>query len=109
MVTTNPTSQSIASGQMVTFTAAASGNPTPTVQWQISTNGGSSFSNISGATSTTYSFTTSTSQNGDQYQAVFTNAQGTATTTAAILTVTPWSLPWSQPIRPVRALPPARW
>jgi large repetitive protein len=88
VVTTNPTSASIPSGQTVTFTAAATGNPTPTVQWQLSTNGGSSFTNISGATSTTYSFTTSIGENGYEYRAVFTNSQNTATTTAATLTVT---------------------
>src|SRR3989475_4716187 len=59
---------------------------TPTVQWQVSTSGGA-FSNVSGATSTTLSFTTASSQNGNQYQAVFTNSAGSATTTAATLTV----------------------
>src|ERR1019366_3435858 len=88
VVTTNPTSQSIAAGSSVSFTAAASGIPTPTVQWQISTNGGATFTNIGGATSTTLSFVVSVGQNGNQYQAVFTNTVGTATTTAATLTVT---------------------
>jgi hypothetical protein len=87
VVTTNPTSQSFATGSTVTFTAAASGNPTPTVQWQVSTNGGSTFTNISGATSTTYSFTAAPSQTGYEYRAVFTNSQGSATTSAATLTV----------------------
>ncbi len=36
VVTTNPTSQSVTAGTSVNFTAAASGNPTPTVQWQLS-------------------------------------------------------------------------
>jgi hypothetical protein len=35
-------------GQTATFTVAASGNPAPTVQWQVSTNGGSTWSDISG-------------------------------------------------------------
>ena len=56
-VTTNPTSQTVAAGSNVTFTAAATANPTATVQWEVSSNGGSTFSNISGATSTSYSFT----------------------------------------------------
>ena len=46
------------------------------------------FTSISGATATTYSFTTTAGQNGYEYEAVFTNAVGTATTTAATLTVT---------------------
>jgi autotransporter passenger strand-loop-strand repeat protein len=85
-ITTNPSSQTAAVGSTVTFTAAASGNPTPTVQWQVSTGG--AFTNIAGATSTTLSVTVAASQNGAQFQAVFTNASGTATTTAATLTVT---------------------
>jgi hypothetical protein len=85
VVTTNPVSQTATSGT-VTFTAAASGSPTPNVQWQVSTNGGASFSNISGATSTSLNVTVSASVNGNQYRAVFTNTCGTATTTPAILT-----------------------
>jgi hypothetical protein len=85
-VTLNPVSKVITGGS-VTFTAAASGNPTPTVQWQVSTNGGASFTNIPGATSTTYTFTPTPSQSGDQFRAVFTNHCSTATTTAATLTI----------------------
>ena len=85
-ITTQPGNQTVTAGQTATFTAAATGSPTPTVQWQVSTSGGA-FSNVSGATSTTLSFTTASSQNGNQYQAVFTNSAGSATTTAATLTV----------------------
>src|SRR5258708_38028892 len=53
----------------------------------MSTAGSGTFSNVSGATSTTLSFTTALSQNGNQDRAVFTNSAGTATTTAATLTV----------------------
>jgi len=88
-ITTQPTNQTVTAGQTATFTAAATGSPTPTVQWQVSTDGGVTFNNVSGATSTTLSFTTASSQNGYQYRAVFTNAAGTATTTAATLTVNP--------------------
>ena len=81
-------SQTVTAGQSVTFTAAASGNPGASVQWQVSTDGGSTFTNISGATSTTYKVATTTkSQNGYLYRAVFTNSLGSADTTAAILTV----------------------
>ena len=88
VVTTQPASQAVPAGQTATFTAAASGNPTPTVQWQVSTDSGSTFSDITGATSTTLTLSnTTTAQNGDEYQAVFTNSVGTATTNAATLTV----------------------
>ena len=75
-------------GQGTTFTAAAIGNPAPTVQWQVSTDGGNTYTNISGATSTTLTLTnTSRSQSGYKYRAVFTNSICTMTTIVAILTV----------------------
>jgi hypothetical protein len=85
VVTTNPVSQSIAAST-VTFSAAASGRPTPTVQWQVSTNGGATFANISGAISTTLAFSPTPSQSGSEFRAVFTNGCSTATTSAATLT-----------------------
>src|SRR2546425_1315300 len=88
-ITTQPGNQTVTAGQTATFTAVATGSPTPTVQWQVSTDGGATFNNVSGATSTstTLSFTTASSQNGYQYRAVFTNSAGMATTVAATLTV----------------------
>jgi hypothetical protein len=86
-ITMSPTGQTVAAGNKVTFTAAGSGDPSPTVQWQVSTNGGGTFTNISGATATTYSFTTTASQDQNQYRAVFSNSQGSAISSAATLTV----------------------
>jgi hypothetical protein len=86
-VTTNPTSITVTAGSAATFTAAVSGIPTPTVKWQVSTNGGTGWSDIAGATSTTYSLTATAADNGTLYQAVFTNTYGTSTTTSATLTV----------------------
>src|SRR5882672_9529001 len=92
-ITTQPGNQTVAAGQTATFTVAATGSPTPTVQWQVSADSGVTFSNISAATSTTLSFATAMAQNGSQYRAVFTNSAGTATTTAAALTVNSPTLP----------------
>jgi CSLREA domain-containing protein len=86
-VNTNPTDQTVCDGGSVTFTASANGVPSPTVQWQVSTDGGGSFTNIPGATTTTLTFTATAAENGNQYRAVFTNTGGSATTTAATLTV----------------------
>jgi hypothetical protein len=85
MVTLNPVSQ-ISTGGSVVFTAAASGTPTPTVQWQVSTDG-VTFTNIPGATTATLTITPTPSQSGSQYRAVFANPCGTATTSAAVLTI----------------------
>jgi len=87
-IMTQPANQTVNAGGTASFSAAASGNPTPTVQWQVSTDNGANFTDIAGATSTTYSFTAQASQNGHQYRAVFTNAASTATSNAATLTVT---------------------
>jgi hypothetical protein len=54
----------------------------------VSTDGGATFTNIAGATSATLTLTAVTkSQSGYRYRAVFTNVLGSATTTAAVLTV----------------------
>lgn len=86
-ITTNPSSQTVNAGSTVSFTAAASGVPAPTVQWQVSTDGGATFTDVTAATSTAYTFTASAGQNGNQYQAVFTNSAGIAITTQGTLTV----------------------
>jgi hypothetical protein len=85
-VTTQPADLSVFAGETATFTAAVSGSPAA-AQWQVSTDNGATFTDIEGATSASYSFTASLSQNGYEYQAVFTNAAGHATTRAATLTV----------------------
>jgi cyclophilin family peptidyl-prolyl cis-trans isomerase len=86
-ISTQPAAASVNAGGTATFTAAAGGTPSPTVQWEVSTNGGSTFTAISGATSTTYSFTPTAADNENEYEAVFTNSAGTATTSAALLKV----------------------
>jgi hypothetical protein len=82
-----------------TFTATATpaaGTPTPTAQWQISTNGGATYTDIPGATSTSYTLAYATRSDGNnRYRAVFTNTAGTVTTAAATLTVVP--LPTAPP------------
>jgi hypothetical protein len=87
-ILTQPISQTLKAGQTVSLRAAAGGIPAPTVQWQVSTNGGVSFSDIAGANSPTLVLVpTLVSQTGSQYRAVFTNAAGTAASNAASLTV----------------------
>jgi Immunoglobulin I-set domain len=89
-VTTNPLAKTVTAGEGATFTAEASGVPAPTVQWQVSTNGGSTFEAVPGATSDTLTIpSTSTTESGNKYEAVFTNSQGSATSEPATLTVNP--------------------
>lgn len=86
-VTSSPSSLTVTSGQSASFSAAATGSPAPTVQWQVSTDGGTTFTDLPGATSTTLTLTATMSQNGNLYHAVFTNASGSVTSGAATLTV----------------------
>ena len=93
-ITTQPTDQTVAAGQTATFFAAAAGAPTPTVQWQGSTNGGTTWTTVTntapydGATTTTLRvISVTTAVNGFQYRAVFTTGAGSATTNPATLTV----------------------
>jgi hypothetical protein len=85
-ITTQPSNQTVNEGQTASFSASASGSPTPTVQWQVSPNG-TTWTNIAGATANTYSFAAHSMDNGKHYRAVFTNAAGSVITHPATLTV----------------------
>ena len=72
-VTTQPANATVTAGASATFTAAASGSPAPTVQWQVSTNGGASFGNDTadaGATTGTLTVAATTrARSGYEYRA----------------------------------------
>ena len=87
LVTTQPANRKAFDGFSASFSADASGSPVPTVQWEVSSNGGSTFAAIPGATNKNYSFIAASGDNNNQYRAVFTNASGSATTNAATLTI----------------------
>lgn len=81
-ITTQPTNQTVSSGQTATFTVVASGTSPLSYQWQKNT------ANIAGATGSSYTTpATSTSDNGSQFCVVVTNSVGTATSNSATLTV----------------------
>lgn len=94
--TTQPVSQTIPVDQSASFSIVASGSPSPTYQWEVSSNGGSSFSNMtesapySGTTGVTLTIAGATAaMTGFRYRVLATNGVGTpATSTAATLTVT---------------------
>ena len=89
VVTTQPTSQTVAAGTTATFTAAATGTPAPSVQWNVEPGGIGPFTPIGGATSASYTTPTLTlTDSGTKYEAVFTNLSGNATTNQATVTVT---------------------
>ncbi|MBL7748196.1 MAG: T9SS type A sorting domain-containing protein [Chitinophagaceae bacterium] len=88
-VTTQPNSQTVCEGGGVNFTVAGSGSGI-VYQWQLSTDGGSSWSNISGATMNTYVISSATiAMNNNRYRCQLSNATCTTPgiSNAAILTV----------------------
>ena len=87
-LTEQPQGVTVQAGQSATFEAMASGYPTPTVQWESSTDAGSSWSQVAGATSDQLTIGDVTAaQNATEYRAVFTSVAGTAYSEAATLTV----------------------
>ena len=93
-ITLQPTPDGVVESAAATFTAQASGSPAPTVQWQVSADGGASWANFADptATSATVSFAASAGENLDEYRATFTNRAGTATSAPATLYVVTGSL-----------------
>ena len=87
VITTQPANKTVAAGASATFQVAASGTGL-TYQWQYSKNGGTSWTNKTGATSASYTVTAKESYNGMLYRCIVTNAGGSVTSGTAKLTVT---------------------
>ena len=90
-ITAQPSNTTVASGSSASFTVQVSGNPQPAVQWQKSTDNGATFSNVGSSSQTspnTYTIPGAQASDAGLYRAVATNSQGSATSTAASLTVT---------------------
>src|ERR1035437_6591575 len=67
-----PVAATVEEGQSATFEATASGVPAPSVQWEVSTNAGSTYTPIEGATATVLTIASAkTSENADKVRAVF--------------------------------------
>jgi len=87
-ITHEPVSRSVRRGASVAFFANASGDPTPIVRWQRSTDGGRKWTLITGAIHRTLDLrAVSRRMTGYRYRAVFSNGVAPAITNAAILRV----------------------
>jgi hypothetical protein len=93
--TAHPSNVTIVAGQGAQFSVAVTGTPTPTLQWQLSTDGGLSFSNINGATGDVLSLPAGVplADNGRQFRAMASNGSGSVASNAAVLTVNPSWVP----------------
>jgi PQQ-like domain len=87
-ITVQPTNQTVTAPAAATFTVTATGTPAPTYQWQMEPAGGGTFSDIAGATSSSYTTpATSSADNGEMFRVNVTNPTGSPTSSAATLTV----------------------
>ena len=93
VITSHPSPQTVSVGSAASFSATATG-ANLSYQWQVSTNGGSSFSNIPGAFSATYNTgATTIAMNGYQYRVIVLSDGGCpVTSNSATLTVNPPAL-----------------
>jgi len=93
VISTQPANKTVCEGQSAAFTVATVGSvPPPTIfQWQVSTDGGVTWTNLTTGGSYTATYTiaaTTIGQNNSRYRVIVTNNCGlTTTSSAAILTV----------------------
>jgi len=89
-VSASPTNQEICSGSSVTFTVSGNSVPTINYQWQVSTNGGTSWTDIAGANAASYTISNvPMSLSGNRYRCLLSNSTcaAQAASNAAVLTV----------------------
>lgn len=88
--TQQPANRTACQNDNVSFTVAATGT-IQTTQWQVSTDGGTTWTNIAGATSTTLNLTNvQPNMSGNQYRCVMSNVGcGSFNSNPATLTVNP--------------------
>lgn len=98
-ISTEPTNSTTCAGNTASFGVATAGTNNQ-FQWQVSTNGGTTFSNIPGASASTLTINAVTiSQNNYRYRVIVSNACPSSVTSATtILTVSDPSTIGTQPL-----------
>jgi len=95
-VDSHPSNVSVPAGSKFTMTATANGNPNPSVQWQVSKDGGEVYQDVPGQTAVKYikgeavstlTLTANQTMNSEKFQAVFSNSKGFDVTDPGTLTV----------------------
>lgn len=86
-ITTQPSGVTVCAGANASFSVTASGAAL-TYQWQLSTDGGTNWTNISGATTSSYTQTATTNaMNGYRYRCNLGSSCGNSSSSSALLTV----------------------
>lgn len=75
------------SGDTVTLEVAVNGSPVPALQWQVRESGSDEWTDITGATGTTYDVAAARALDGSAYRVIASNEHGEETSDAAVLTV----------------------
>jgi hypothetical protein len=87
-ISSQPTNSTVTAPTTATFLVTANGTPSPTYQWQVSSDAGASFANINGATAASYTTpATAASDSDKRWRVVVSNSSGSITSAAATLTV----------------------
>lgn len=87
VITTQPANQTVCTGANATFSVVVTGNQA-SYQWQISTDGGTTWNNITNANATALTVSNTTlAMSGNRYRVIITNTCSTVTSNAATLTV----------------------
>jgi predicted transglutaminase-like cysteine proteinase len=87
MITQQPQSQTVSAGMAATFSVSATGGNL-SYQWESAPAGSSSFTPIGGAAGSSYTASATTlAQSGTQYMCVVSNTAGSASSSAATLSV----------------------
>ncbi len=87
LITAQPQSQTVTVGATVTFSVSVSGQPVPTLKWYLNGNA------IGGATGSTLSLADVQAINAGSYTVTASNASGSVTSNAAVLTVSAATTP----------------
>jgi len=86
-ITTQPANVTVCAGANATFSVTAGGTSLA-YQWQLSTDNGTTWTNITGANAATYTITgTTTAITGRRYRVIITNTCANVTSNAVTLTV----------------------
>lgn len=89
LISAQPAARSVVVPQAVNFSVTATANPSPTYQWQVSTNGGVSFSDIANAASSSYTLPATTiTDNGKLFRVRIANSVGSLFSASVRLDVT---------------------
>ena len=82
-ITAQPQNRTVSTGASVTFSVTATGTPSPSYQWR------KDGTNLTGATSTSYTIASAQTSHAGTYTVFVSNTAGSVTSASAMLTVNP--------------------